>query len=149
MESILDHLNVPVKETARAKAFYVAALAPLGISLVVEVADERGSSCGFGAGAFPELWVGDRLPSYQVPADRERLTPLHVALRARSRAQSTRSTERPSQRAVETWGHLVCEARAIRPGITRRSCSISTATTSKPFAAVTTKPTSEEPDAGA
>jgi catechol 2,3-dioxygenase-like lactoylglutathione lyase family enzyme len=87
MESILDHLNVPVKETARAKAFYVAALAPLGISLVVEVADERGSSCGFGAGAFPELWVGDRLPSYQVPADRERLTPLHVALRARSRAQ--------------------------------------------------------------
>lgn len=85
--SILDHVNVPVVDTARSKPFYVAALAALGVRVVMDFGDERGSSVAFGAGEIPELWVGDRLTSYQTPADRARITPLHVSLRARSRAE--------------------------------------------------------------
>lgn len=83
MDSIIDHVSVSVSDYARAKAFYTAALAPLGI----EPQMEFGDACGFGRGPKPELWVGSTIASFQTPASRAIITPEHVCLRARSREE--------------------------------------------------------------
>lgn len=80
--SILDHLTVPVRDYARSKAFYSAALAPLGIQLVMEF----GKAGGFGKGK-PELWIGEGPTSFQTPEQLAIITPIHVALRAASREE--------------------------------------------------------------
>ncbi len=41
---IIDHMGIDVTDTARSKAFYTQAVAPLGM--------EHGTACGFGRGAF-------------------------------------------------------------------------------------------------
>lgn len=79
---IIDHVTVHVSDYARAKAFYSAALAPLGIELMMEF----GQAAGFGRGK-PELWIGVGPSSFQTAAQVETLTPLHVALAAASREQ--------------------------------------------------------------
>src|SRR5580658_2686934 len=53
--SILDHVILPVRDYARSKAFYTAALAPLGVELVMEWA----TFGGFGADKKPAFWVGE------------------------------------------------------------------------------------------
>jgi catechol 2,3-dioxygenase-like lactoylglutathione lyase family enzyme len=57
---MLDHIGFPVSDYARSKAFYAKALAPLGYSLVMEVAQtENGhSAAGFGADGKPDFWIG-------------------------------------------------------------------------------------------
>ncbi|MBX7194276.1 MAG: VOC family protein [Sandaracinaceae bacterium] len=79
---ILDHLTVPVRDYERSKAFYAAALAPLGITLVME----HGKAGGFGKGK-PELWIGEGPTSFQSPEQLRVITPIHVALRAASREE--------------------------------------------------------------
>ena len=54
--SILDHIYIAVSDYGRAKAFYMAALEPLGIELVME----RGDTGAFGRGNRPELWIAVR-----------------------------------------------------------------------------------------
>jgi catechol 2,3-dioxygenase-like lactoylglutathione lyase family enzyme len=72
-----DHLGFSAGNYPRSRAFYVAALAPLGIRETVVYDNERGKISGFGNGeAF--FWVGDGEPSGGQ---------IHVAFRAASRAE--------------------------------------------------------------
>ena len=56
---MLDHLGIDVSDYARSKAFYVAALKPLGLEVLMEPAP---NACGFGDPAvrMPFFWVYDR-----------------------------------------------------------------------------------------
>ncbi len=60
---MLDHIGFPVSDLARSRAFYVSALAPLGITLTLEVTAEQtgghGAHLGFGADGKPFFWIGD------------------------------------------------------------------------------------------
>ena len=58
---MIDHIGFPVADFARSRAFYQAALAPLGITVVMEVAaEETGGEAhaGFGANGKPFFWIG-------------------------------------------------------------------------------------------
>ena len=79
---MIDHIGLCVADYARAKAFYTAALAPLGVTLVLEFpaeATEAGfAAAGFGRDGKPDLWIdgaGRTTP------------PLHIAITARTRAE--------------------------------------------------------------
>ena len=78
---IIDHVGFAVSDYERAKAFYVEALAPLGITLVTEVGPKnkrgKGHSCGFGRDGKPEFWIG---------SEGATTPPLHVAFVVDSRA---------------------------------------------------------------
>ncbi|WP_029004715.1 VOC family protein [Azorhizobium doebereinerae] len=76
---MLDHIGVAVSDFARAKAFYTAALAPLGIACAMEVsAAETGTvaHAGFGPGGKPVFWIS--------PAPGA-VGPVHVAFAAPDR----------------------------------------------------------------
>jgi catechol 2,3-dioxygenase-like lactoylglutathione lyase family enzyme len=83
MAAIIDHIGINVTDYPRAKAFYAEALAPLGITLIVEF----GTVAGFGRDEKPELWLGAGKAEYQTEAQLEIITPIHVCLAARSRAE--------------------------------------------------------------
>ncbi len=70
---MLDHVVLGVADYERSKAFYRAALAPLGLEVVLEIDNV---SCGFGKQGNPEFWVGTR----------ERSGPVHVAFASPDRA---------------------------------------------------------------
>lgn len=71
---ILDHIGLAVSDYAQRKAFYTAALAPLGIELVMEIE----GWAGFGANGKPEFWFGPG----ETPKAR-----LHIAFTAARREQ--------------------------------------------------------------
>ncbi|MEP3430759.1 MAG: VOC family protein [Roseibium sp.] len=57
---MLDHIGFEVSDYAAARGFYDKALAPLGITVQMEVtAEQTGSSafCGYGA-EQPQFWIG-------------------------------------------------------------------------------------------
>ena len=70
---VLDHIGLTVTDYARAKAFYTAALAPLGITLLMEFG---GDAAGFGRHK-PHFWI----------APGNATTPIHVAFGAGTRAE--------------------------------------------------------------
>jgi catechol 2,3-dioxygenase-like lactoylglutathione lyase family enzyme len=70
---VLDHIGFGVNDYERSKAFYDQALAPLGLSLLMEPVPGIG---GFGEGQKPFFWIG-RDPAPQ--------TPVHVAFTAERR----------------------------------------------------------------
>lgn len=77
---MIDHIGFPVSDYARAKAFYTAALAPLGYAMVMEVAQEtpgQAPALGFGIGPRPDFWIGGEGGLNK---------PLHVAIVAKDRA---------------------------------------------------------------
>jgi catechol 2,3-dioxygenase-like lactoylglutathione lyase family enzyme len=60
---MLDHIGLSVKDFQRSKAFYLKALAPLSLTLVMEVGPEKtggGAFAGFGAEGKPFFWIGAR-----------------------------------------------------------------------------------------
>jgi catechol 2,3-dioxygenase-like lactoylglutathione lyase family enzyme len=71
---ILDHVTLRVRDVPRSRAFYAIALAPLGISVLME----NQGSVGFGMGRRPQFWLG--------PGDAQS-GPAHVAFVAANRAQ--------------------------------------------------------------
>jgi catechol 2,3-dioxygenase-like lactoylglutathione lyase family enzyme len=71
---MIDHTGIGVSDYARSKAFYAAALAPLGIGLIMEV---RSLAAGYGARGKPFFW----LEATRTPA-----TEVHVAFHAQDRA---------------------------------------------------------------
>jgi catechol 2,3-dioxygenase-like lactoylglutathione lyase family enzyme len=77
---MLDHIGLTVSDVARSKAFFDAALAPLGIAAVMEVTPEQsggGAHVGYGSDDKPYFWIGDG----------DRTTGgLHVAFTAQDRA---------------------------------------------------------------
>ena len=77
---MIDHIGLQVRDLARATRFYLAALAPLGLGIVMEVsAEETGghAAVGFGAEGKPFFWIGAGAPASG---------PLHVAFAAKTRA---------------------------------------------------------------
>jgi catechol 2,3-dioxygenase-like lactoylglutathione lyase family enzyme len=68
---MLDHITLRVRDGAASKAFYAAALKPLGYGIVMEF----GGSYGMGVGGKPDFWI--------TPDPEAR--PQHVAFRATSR----------------------------------------------------------------
>jgi catechol 2,3-dioxygenase-like lactoylglutathione lyase family enzyme len=81
--TILDHFGINVSSYERSKAFYEKALAPLGVQVVMEY----GTACGFGRDGKPDLWIGEGITKFQRPEHLKVITPVHVALVARSRAE--------------------------------------------------------------
>ena len=71
---MIDHTGVGVTNIAKSKAFYRAALAPLGYEVVVE----WGQAAGFGVPPKPDFWIGEGTPN---------APPIHIAFRAESRQQ--------------------------------------------------------------
>lgn len=59
---MLDHVGLTVSDLGRARTFYEAALAPLGLGLVMEVTEEmtkgHGAHLGYGADDNPFFWIG-------------------------------------------------------------------------------------------
>lgn len=60
----LSHVGIPVSDIVKSRAFYVAALAPLGMGVTMEVGGDKtesgGSAIGFGgAGDTGLFWIGD------------------------------------------------------------------------------------------
>jgi catechol 2,3-dioxygenase-like lactoylglutathione lyase family enzyme len=78
----LDHVTLVVSDYARSRAFYEKALAPLGITRIMEF----GQACGFGREQKPDFWIGVGPTSFQTPDQLRVITPTHIAFRAASRA---------------------------------------------------------------
>ena len=70
---MIDHVGFGVRDYAASKAFYTQALAPLGITLVMEVSE---AAAGFGRDGKPFFWL---------EAQRAPVTGLHVAFDAGDR----------------------------------------------------------------
>jgi catechol 2,3-dioxygenase-like lactoylglutathione lyase family enzyme len=51
---MFDHIGLPVRDLAKTRTFYSAALAPLGIGVVME----SPGGIGFGKLGRPQLWFG-------------------------------------------------------------------------------------------
>lgn len=78
---MLDHLGLAVSDFEGSKAFYRKALAPLALSLQMEVtAEQTGADAhaGFGSDGKPFFWIG---------SGRRAATGVHVAFAANSRAE--------------------------------------------------------------
>ena len=73
---VVDHVGVAVADYGRSKAFYERALAPLGVTLLMEFG---GAAAGFGLSGRPSFFI----EAHGEPV-RGRL---HIALRAANRAQ--------------------------------------------------------------
>jgi catechol 2,3-dioxygenase-like lactoylglutathione lyase family enzyme len=69
---MIDHIKLSVSDLAASRAFYERALAPLGISVEMELPD----AVGFGRDGKPSFWLGEGQPS----------GPMHVAFLATDRA---------------------------------------------------------------
>lgn len=77
---MIDHLNVPVSDFEKSKAFYGKALAPIGYALLMEFpasANRHSDVAGFGEPSKPDFWIVKGVPGGQS---------IHVAFRVNSRA---------------------------------------------------------------
>ena len=70
---MFDHLGIGVSDLNASKKFFLEALAPLGVGVVMEVSD----AVGLGQGGKPSFWLG---AAQTAPA------PLHLAFVAENRA---------------------------------------------------------------
>jgi catechol 2,3-dioxygenase-like lactoylglutathione lyase family enzyme len=57
---MLDHAGFGVSDYQRSRAFYETALAPLGVSLLMEPMEK---AAGFGRGGKPFFWIEERPPA--------------------------------------------------------------------------------------
>lgn len=58
---MLDHVGFSVADLSRSRAFYVAALAPLGFGVVMDITQEQTGGyegTGFGPPGRPQFWIG-------------------------------------------------------------------------------------------
>ncbi|MBA4492484.1 VOC family protein [Paracoccus sp. S1E-3] len=59
---MIDHIGLSVTDLDKARAFYLAALRPLGIGIVMEVTEEmtggHGAHLGLGRDGNPFFWIG-------------------------------------------------------------------------------------------
>lgn len=86
---VIDHIGISVRDDIRSKAFYQAALTPLGHELVMEF---EGAG-GFGAESKPDFW-------------REDVVGPHPAFMSRSGARTGPFTRPPSRPADGTTARL-------------------------------------------
>jgi catechol 2,3-dioxygenase-like lactoylglutathione lyase family enzyme len=59
---MLDHAGFGVSDYQRSRTFYETALAPLGVSLLME---PMGKAAGFGRDGKPFFWIEERPPAVQ------------------------------------------------------------------------------------
>jgi catechol 2,3-dioxygenase-like lactoylglutathione lyase family enzyme len=71
---MIDHISIAVRDLSKAEPFYVALLAPLGMTKLREWPD---AAVGFGK-KYPEFWINKRGTMDRVAAD----SGLHICLRA-------------------------------------------------------------------
>ena len=71
---MLDHIGIQVRDLAKTRAFYAAALSPLGAGVAMETPD----AVGFGKAGKPQLWFG---------ASASPQTGIHLAFTAANRAE--------------------------------------------------------------
>lgn len=78
---VVNHIEFPVADGEASRRFYEAALAPLGLSLVMSIDPARtahgGARHGFGRDGYPSLWVHGQ-PGAKLP--------IHVAFTAGDRS---------------------------------------------------------------
>jgi catechol 2,3-dioxygenase-like lactoylglutathione lyase family enzyme len=77
---MIDHTGISVSDYAHSKVFYIAALAPIGYQLLLEVPAELTGGydgAGFGVALKPDFWVGGG--GANVP-------PIHIAFRVSNHA---------------------------------------------------------------
>jgi len=78
MTAEIDHTGLTVEDYPRARAFYLAALAPLGIGIVMEFPMDNGTTAaGLGPSGKAFFWLSGG----------GRASRMHIAFRADSRAQ--------------------------------------------------------------
>lgn len=115
---MLDHVGFAVSDYARAKAFYQAALAPLGIALLFEVtAEQTGAEAhaGFGAAGRPFFWIGTGARPVQsvhvafVASDRATVAAFHAAALAAGGTDNGAPGLRPHYHA-DYYGAFVRDA---------------------------------------
>ena len=79
---MIDHVGFGVTNLERSRAFYDAALRPLGLAAIMEVGPDKtesgGSAIGYGQDGNPFFWIGDN----ELPGEGT-----HVALTVDSRAE--------------------------------------------------------------
>lgn len=78
---MMDHLSLTVVNYLGSRAFYAAALAPLGARIVQEV----GATAGFGVGTKPTFWIIQGPADFWHAGHRPGAAPLHIAFAASSR----------------------------------------------------------------
>lgn len=79
---MIDHLTIRVRDFDASRAFYAAALKPLGYEVLREFdIPGYGKLCGMGVGGKPELWLATATADHPTPMGQ------HIALRARSHAE--------------------------------------------------------------
>jgi catechol 2,3-dioxygenase-like lactoylglutathione lyase family enzyme len=93
---MLDHLAIGVRDLAASRAFYEAALAPLGFGVVME----GGDRVALGPPARPIFWLVDREPAAGIhvafqATDRERVDAFHAAALAAGGDDNGRPGLRP------------------------------------------------------
>ena len=77
---MIDHTGLSVSDFARSKAFYQAALEPIGYRMLMELTAEQTGGfegAGFGVPPKPDFWISQGKPNDP---------PIHVAFRVASRA---------------------------------------------------------------
>jgi len=78
---MIDHTGVVSSDFVKSKAFYSAALAPIGYSLILELAASvtgHADVAGFGEPPKPDFWISGGSPNRP---------PVHIAFRVSSRAK--------------------------------------------------------------
>ncbi|MCA1829034.1 MAG: VOC family protein [Myxococcales bacterium] len=70
---MIDHMTVRVRDYAKSKAFYLAALKPLGYEMIMEWE----GFVGLGVKGKPDFWIA--------PAEDRKYSQLHIAFRAPNR----------------------------------------------------------------
>ena len=121
---MLDHVGLTVLDVARSRAFFAAALAPLGYAPVMDVTTEETGGyegTGFGADGKPSFWIGNGPRAGG---------PIHVAFAAKSRADVDRFYDAERAAGGRAHGPPAFASTTTRL-TTARSCSISTATMSR------------------
>jgi len=76
---VIDHTGLNVSDYRKSKAFYLAALAPLGYQTIKELPSNIAPDGAVGLGVPPK-------PDFWIAGGRPQSPPLHVAFRASSRA---------------------------------------------------------------
>ena len=120
---MIDHIGLSVADYERSTAFYLAALAPLGYQLFMEI-PEAGPHAGFGAGGKPDFWI---------TKGKATMPPVHVAFGAKDRATvrafydaaiaaGARDNGPPGLRP-EYHPHYYARSCSIRTAITSRRCA--------------------------
>ena len=132
---MIDHIGISVGSIARATEFYLKALAPLGYGIVMEVSAEEtghGAAIAFGApGRHPTSKAANH-PSGSVRA-RRRAGPCMSPSWLQAVPPSMFSIMPRSRQGALTTGRQGSGPNTTPP-ITPPSCSILTATISKPYA---------------